>query len=359
MLVTSCPECKTTFRISVGILEKAGGQVRCGRCATIFDANGKLREVDEAEVESRPSPEFKFELQPDPEIDSLAEPFDDELPQPENDDELADVGETSEDDGELADVGEPSADDSELADVGEPSRDYSELADVGEPSADDSELAAAHVELAAAHAAPAAAAEAAVENDDAPPALDDAPDWLPPAPGSIERRTWPWAAGVAVATLTLAGQLVHHYRADLVARPAIGPLLALAYAGFGAGLRPRADLDQYQLLDLTAVAEPSGEDQGWLVIETRVHNAGPEVQAYPHIFVRLLDRWEDTVAARYFSPEEYALTSIGNVDRMNVGSTIDAQFMIMDPGPSATGFELELCVESTRGFVCESDEVVD
>jgi hypothetical protein len=41
---------------------------------------------------------------------------------------------------------------------------------------------------------------------------------------------------------------------------------------------------------------------------------------------------------------------------MTSGSTIDAQFIIMDPGPSATGFELELCARSKRGFKCESDD---
>jgi hypothetical protein len=39
---------------------------------------------------------------------------------------------------------------------------------------------------------------------------------------------------------------------------------------------------------------------------------------------------------------------------MNPGSTIDAQFIIMDPGPSATGFELEICVPIAHGYLCES-----
>ena len=44
MLVTTCPGCQTTFKVTVAILEKAGGQVRCGRCAHVFDANVNLRE---------------------------------------------------------------------------------------------------------------------------------------------------------------------------------------------------------------------------------------------------------------------------------------------------------------------------
>ena len=38
MLFTRCPECTTTFRVSDEALKKANGQVRCGRCANVFNA---------------------------------------------------------------------------------------------------------------------------------------------------------------------------------------------------------------------------------------------------------------------------------------------------------------------------------
>ena len=38
MLFTRCPECRTTFRVSDEALKKANGQVRCGRCASVFNA---------------------------------------------------------------------------------------------------------------------------------------------------------------------------------------------------------------------------------------------------------------------------------------------------------------------------------
>src|SRR5690606_39817582 len=43
MLFTRCPECDTTFRITADALRKADGQVRCGRCACVFDAYTELR----------------------------------------------------------------------------------------------------------------------------------------------------------------------------------------------------------------------------------------------------------------------------------------------------------------------------
>ena len=52
MLFTRCPSCDTTFRVTDEALTKAGGQVRCGRCASVFNAYAELRETT---VPSRPA----------------------------------------------------------------------------------------------------------------------------------------------------------------------------------------------------------------------------------------------------------------------------------------------------------------
>jgi predicted Zn finger-like uncharacterized protein len=46
-MLTRCPHCETTFRVSAGTLRIAHGQVRCGRCHRRFDAIAEL--VDDAE----------------------------------------------------------------------------------------------------------------------------------------------------------------------------------------------------------------------------------------------------------------------------------------------------------------------
>src|SRR5688572_6458335 len=43
MLFTRCPECDTTFRVTDETLKKASGQVRCGRCASVFNAYAELQ----------------------------------------------------------------------------------------------------------------------------------------------------------------------------------------------------------------------------------------------------------------------------------------------------------------------------
>jgi predicted Zn finger-like uncharacterized protein len=41
-LFTRCTGCETVFRVTTGDLQASGGQVRCGRCQTVFDAFASL-----------------------------------------------------------------------------------------------------------------------------------------------------------------------------------------------------------------------------------------------------------------------------------------------------------------------------
>lgn len=46
-VLTKCPKCETVFRVSAEQLRAAGGWVRCGRCATEFNAVAKLTDSRE------------------------------------------------------------------------------------------------------------------------------------------------------------------------------------------------------------------------------------------------------------------------------------------------------------------------
>src|SRR5687767_1797908 len=47
-MLTQCPSCQTTFRVTSEILRVADGQVRCGRCQTQFDALERLLDENDA-----------------------------------------------------------------------------------------------------------------------------------------------------------------------------------------------------------------------------------------------------------------------------------------------------------------------
>lgn len=68
-MYTRCTECETLFRVTRAQLNAARGQVRCGRCGTVFDALASLREeftVDEPQPEDAPQLESIAEAEPEP-----------------------------------------------------------------------------------------------------------------------------------------------------------------------------------------------------------------------------------------------------------------------------------------------------
>jgi predicted Zn finger-like uncharacterized protein len=60
-MVTSCPNCHTTFRIRHEELQASRGRVRCGQCSEIFNAFDSLATLDEPSVEAAPVPPAPIE----------------------------------------------------------------------------------------------------------------------------------------------------------------------------------------------------------------------------------------------------------------------------------------------------------
>ena len=66
-MITTCPACGTSFRVHRDQIDARGGQVRCGHCSVVFDANIYL------EVEAEHSPPMPIESIPPPdELDEAA-----------------------------------------------------------------------------------------------------------------------------------------------------------------------------------------------------------------------------------------------------------------------------------------------
>jgi hypothetical protein len=180
-------------------------------------------------------------------------------------------------------------------------------------------------------------------------------DWSHDVEESPRRGSW-WNAGVAFGVAALALQLVNHYRAELVKHPSVGSIVQSAYASLGIVVLPRWDVRQYQILDWVATAEPSSGGIGSLRITARIKNLGPEYQPYPDVNLRLKDRWEAAVANRVFAPAEYLAATPRKL--MAPGETARAQLELVDPGPDAYGFDLDVCVEvETHVLSCRNDKV--
>jgi hypothetical protein len=167
-----------------------------------------------------------------------------------------------------------------------------------------------------------------------------------------------WSAAAALALLALGAQTVHYFRADVASHPTFGPWIQQAYGWVGVDLRPHWDVRQYEILDWVATAEPNARGLGSLKIAARIQNHGPLRQPYPAVQLRLKDRWEKAVSSRLFTPAEYLPRDAPRERLMSPGETARAQFEVVDPGPDAYGFELDVCIEVEASLVtCGTDEV--
>ncbi|HEY8519615.1 MAG TPA: zinc-ribbon and DUF3426 domain-containing protein [Gammaproteobacteria bacterium] len=375
MLFTRCPGCQTTFRITLEALHQAGGQVRCGRCAAVFDAYAELRDEtgravgpDDAAVapaapavgpEAASSAASAGDSEP---RGADAPPAPDAVPDPQPDATqppaaaAATAAAHSPEDGvgasppgaaERSPQGGAAADDDALDGLSlqEVMRQIERGSDVDDSNGADDSIDADGD--ASARDAMTPVQIAAVLEGDHTHTL--ASPWLPHEP---RPSRW-WTAGVVVAALALAAQAVHHYRNDLALHELLGAPLRHAYAALGQPLSPRWDLLQYQILDWVATAEPNANGRGSLKITARIHNRGPRAQPYPQIHLQLEDRWDATVGSRVFAPAEY----LGRAPEamMAAGATAQAELEVVDPGPDAYGFELDVCMEMEGALRCRAD----
>jgi len=368
MLFTRCPDCDTTFRVTDDALKKANGQVRCGRCASVFNAYAERRDgpgepaveppVPQASTPPSTGARGSSAAQPQPQPPRPAENTQRPAPQPAAQPNaqrpapepaaFAPSVQRSEP-GPAAPAGSaqparaPGADPLDALDVADVVAQLEEVSI--DENADTGELAAL----------------TAVNDDAIPPAQVEAvletetlADWH--SREEPRRRSAWWGVGALVAVAALGLQAVNHYRGELVKQPALGSLVQRAYAALGIAVIPRWDVRQYEILDWVANAEPSSGGSGSLKVSARIKNHGPDYQPYPLVNLRLKNRWDAAVGSRTFAPAEYLPAPPRKL--MAPGETARAQLEVVDPGPDAYGFELDVCIEvETHALSCRGDKV--
>jgi predicted Zn finger-like uncharacterized protein len=119
-----------------------------------------------------------------------------------------------------------------------------------------------------------------------------------------ERRTWPWAIGALLLTLTLVAQAAYFFRVDIAARmPALKPALV----GYCRMLKCTVPLPQKSdLIGLESselVADPKHEGQ--INLNALLRNRAPFAQAFPNLELTLNDNQDKPLARRIFRPSDY------------------------------------------------------
>jgi hypothetical protein len=143
--------------------------------------------------------------------------------------------------------------------------------------------------------------------------------------------------------LLLGGQIVHYNRDSLAADPKYGQQIRGIYTWLDLPLYPRWSIEDYEIRGSEAVVGETGADV--MDIRTQIAVIGEHKVGLPLLRVILRDRWSNPVAARMFSPIEYAAAEDIPVNQLlDPNSNLAARLSIIDPGSGAQGYELELCI---------------
>jgi predicted Zn finger-like uncharacterized protein len=304
MLITTCAHCKSRFRVTPQQLNAKQGQVRCGRCAQVFngfqslerfpddDTGGRLLAEHEADRIARgiaPKPE------PAPEVD---------LPIFEEDPRAASAA-----GGESAGFDPTEAADPATAEPPEP---HEAPVPDASPAAEPSEFhrPRRHID----------------------PALTlqmDAP--APPA------RAWRFAA--AFLALVLAMELAFAWRGPLAQRyPVLRPTLESICARVGCAVAWSRDEAVLKLEDSELLEVPGRPTE--IALGARIRNLATVAQEFPHLELTLTDLGGQAAVRRVLRPTDYLGRPLGYGEVIAAGTEVAIQLRLETPRLKATGYEL-------------------
>jgi predicted Zn finger-like uncharacterized protein len=401
---TQCSNCNTVFELSAEVLRAAGGQVRCGRCGSIFSALARLAE----DAGSFDTGESAYEMEERADSILESEHIEQTLrASPDGDDDEAQgeygnveiaqlevldfspdnfIDETVSD--EHADADAASAEREAYTDAaleftlppGELDRIFVESsAGVMPPFHPRGSVELEHdpaLEALTVPAAPPHPEAASAEAEEPLPDIEIISDdralhhpsglvrpLLSPVVelGSIDLSAAPnrpagslalWLSAAIAATLLLIVQLLDHNREVLTSSGPLAPMFRAVYARLGAPLSSAPNLAAFQLRQWGVTGEAAADPT--LRVRASILNTTGELQPFPLLRVTLVNRFGSALGARDFTPSEYLGKPITRL--LSPGEQVDAVLNILDPGKEAEGFEIDVCLPGAdEKIVCAND----
>jgi len=320
LVVTQCPECHALFRVSEGQMRLAQGQVRCGACLTVFDAQSHaLQPVGQTQTRSQSS------------ATTPNAPQQSAQPEPLGSASLAD-----------------STARSNYATQGANAR-------VVQFNQNPASEAAPAPTIPAARSAP---GSQPTPNTQAPPQQQPKPAIDPALIPQIDILAEPivlhnneprdanpvavlfWTLCSMLALAGLLGQYLWFERATLANQSALTPFYQIACE------RVRCDLNANQgLANLKpdqVVARPHQQFTDLISLAIRIRNEAAFAQPYPAIEVSFTDLKGNLVSRRTFQPGQYLGTNTEGAARLPAGLDIEVNLPLTTPGPEAVSYEIRL-----------------
>ena len=294
---TRCPGCATVFRVSPAQLALREGQVRCGHCRAVFDANDHRLALDGSTHDDLAPPDELAAGRPTVTLrsaDALRPVQETTVPRADPAQALHQAG---------ANAPPPATDTDKRATP--PATDTDKSATP--PATDTDTSATPPLEDQASSAKPSTpdtASSTAPADMGGVGLRADRLEWKPRKPLHERPRT---LHGLALAALVIALglQAVLEYRDALVAHlPFTRPVLEGACALFGCTVGPLRDAAALSIDASDLQADPA--HRGLLKLSATIRNRASYPIARPYLELTLTDASDRVVARRAFGPGEYA-----------------------------------------------------
>lgn len=316
-MLTTCPECHTSFRVGQAQLDSRRGLVRCGRCGAVFNAYDSLLPELETPPPAEPVGPAPESAKPPTLAGSEQAP-----PRPEPD---ADVG--------MAEVAQAYA-----AGLSRPVELVAETpAETRETGHADATPAEPEVSPREAAPVGGTSAEARAETSDAI-LLSDLPIHRPRPPWNWKPALWA-LAGTLLAAL-LAAQLVYFLRLEIAAwLPQTRPWLTEACRHLGCAMPLPRDLAAVRIEASALESDP--ENAARAVLRASLSNRSERAVAWPHLILILTDMRDAPIAQRPIRPQEYLPAGEDPAAGMGPAQEVELRVELEFLGLSAYGYKLD------------------
>jgi len=324
-MLTRCPKCATTFRVTSEQLKARQGRVRCGACQEVFSALDTLVE------EVLPGLSPMAVAQPDMAVVATA---------------------TEEPEMVVTPPLEPSLDDSPpVAPVPDVDLDTPVMDVAPEPIAErepeferppepqpQPEITAESVAM----PEPAIEPVAKFTSIRLPKLEAATAPWPEPEPQLHEeapRRKWPWAVGLCAAMLVFSAQIAVAFRTEIIVLyPETKPTFATICAATGCELTLPRKAELVGIEDSDLHPDPSGR----LTLVATLKNRAPFAQEFPYLELTLTDTADQPLVRRVLAPAEYLPPKTAADKGFGANTEIAVNLAIEAPGIPAAGYRLYL-----------------
>lgn len=163
-----------------------------------------------------------------------------------------------------------------------------------------------------------------------------------------------WLSAAILSALLLMIQVVHQNREWFTSQThgPFGAMVRALYGALGAPLPQPANLSAFELRQWGVTGDPDAN--GTLRLRASILNTAAQLQPYPLLRVTLADRFGKGIGRRDFEPSEYLGKPTAKL--LAPGERVDATLAILDPGKSAEGFEIDVCLRGVdQRITCAND----